>query len=486
MSTVALKSLQKSKEDHRSRPKGLTSGILLYNVRWFIKVRWMVAVIFVCASFLGKLLYQPLQQVGIEVPFFSFFIISGILAFANIIYSIIVKKFDNEVHDLSVKIDLWVQIVFDLLIVSALVQIIGSTNTFIVFIYLFHIVLACIFLPKVKSLIITLIASSFYLIIILLELATLLPQSAVITSSSAIIHGRTFLDLIHVASAIFIWIVVWYLVSTIAETLRKRDHQFQEANEQLKEVNKENIRKLLIATHDLKAPFTGIESNIQVLKVVHWDILSQPLKDIINRIEIRAQTLRERINQILALENLKSKNLQTEELAVLDLQVVLNAVLKELEEKINDKHILLNAQIPSTSIHGDMKQLTMLFSNLVSNAVTYSHDGGTIDIGIEKRAREITVTIADSGIGIKEEALPHIFEEYYRTNEAQNFNKSSTGLGMAIVKEAALKMDANIKVSSEQNKGTTIEVAFPQKDATDSLMKNHKLIRSPDMHLIRS
>lgn len=472
MSTVELKSLvYTSGAEDEVRPKGLTSGVLLHNIWWFIKVRWMVVSVFLSVSFFGKILYQPLQHLSIKVPSFSLIIISGILIFMNIVFSFIAKRFHEDSKDFSLEINLWGQIVFDLIIVTALVYVIGSTNTFIAFTYLFHIVLACIFFSKVKSLIITLIASSLYLIIIFLELAAVLSPSSAIISSPAIIHRRTSLDLIYVASAIFIWVVVWYLVSTVAKTVRMRDRQLHEANQQLKKADEEKTRKLLITTHDLKAPFTGIESNIQVLKTVHWDTLSQPLKDIINRIETRAQTLRTRINQILTLENLKSQDLPAKELTVVDLQAVLNAVLEELKEKINDKHIVLNAQIPSTTVYGNMKQITMLFSNFLSNALNYSHDGGKIDIGLEKPGSEIAVSIADHGIGIKEEALPHIFEEYYRTREAQNFNKSSTGLGMAIIKEIALKMDVNIKISSEENKGTTVKIVFPQKMIPNALQK---------------
>lgn len=478
MPTVALNSIiQRSKKDHEPRPKELTSGVLLYNIRWFIRTRWLVASVILTVSFVGKVFYQPLQIFNIKIPSFSLLLVSGGLIVINIIYHILVKRFNAKTPDLSVKTNLWIQIVVDLIVVTVLVHIIGSTNTFFTFIYLFHVILACIFFTKVQSLIITLIAAGFYLIIVLLELMAVLPLSSAITASP--ITRTPHLDLIYVASAIFIWLVIWYLVSTVSESLRKREQQLHVANEQLKKADEEKTRKLLITTHDLKAPFTGIESNIQLLKIMYWDTVSQPVKDIINKIENRAYTLRERVNQILMLESLRSQRSSTEKLSAIDLQSVLTSVLEELEEKIKAKQIALNVHVPSTQIYGDIKQFKILFSNLLSNAVNYSYDEGIIDIRIEKLENTIVVYITDHGIGIKAEALPHIFEEYYRTSEAQEFNKSSTGLGMAIVKEIALKMGVNIEISSEQNKGTTTKVVISKKDETNRLIKNHNLRQSP-------
>jgi signal transduction histidine kinase len=70
--------------------------------------------------------------------------------------------------------------------------------------------------------------------------------------------------------------------------------------------------------------------------------------------------------------------------------------------------------------------------------------------------------VQDRGIGIKEEALPHIFEEYYRTKEAARFNRHSTGLGLSIVKEIAQNLDLRIRVESEAGEGTIFRVYLPE------------------------
>jgi len=74
-----------------------------------------------------------------------------------------------------------------------------------------------------------------------------------------------------------------------------------------------------------------------------------------------------------------------------------------------------------------VKQLGILFSNLVANAIFYSKEGGSVEVSARRNTGGIRVSISDHGIGIKAEALPHIFDEYYRAKEAARFDKLSTG-----------------------------------------------------------
>jgi len=468
MPTVDLHSvIHISEEGRESHFTGLTSGVLLQNIRWFITVRWMVAAVFLSTSFVGYVFSRPLMPLKIHIPSFSLFVMSAILLAVNIMYAVIVKQVDSNTPAFSLEINLWIQIIVDLLIVTGLVQIIGSTNTFIAFTYLFHIILACIFFSKIKSLVITLTASGLYVIVVLLEIAHVFRPSRAVQLSTDITE-RTSPHLLHVALAVFIWLVIWYLVSTVSDSLRKRDQQLLEANERLKQADKEKTQKMLTTVHDLKAPFTGIESNIQVIKYVHWNTLAEPVKEIIERIERRSQTLRGRIRQILTLENLRSHDGVAQKQRDVELRSVVDHVLEELGENIRDKRLAIQIDLPATQVHGDEKQLTELFLNLIFNAITYSHEEGKITIQREDVEKKLAISISDQGIGIKAEALPHIFEEYYRTNEAQQFNKASTGLGMAIVKEIAVKTHLNISISSEVDKGTTVKVIFPEQTIVEA------------------
>ena len=104
----------------------------------------------------------------------------------------------------------------------------------------------------------------------------------------------------------------------------------------------------------------------------------------------------------------------------------------------------------------------MLFDNLLSNAVAYSHRGGRVDVQCRlDTPTMMTVTVRDEGIGIPAEKLPFIFDEHYRTKEAVRHNKESSGLGLAIVKHVAQFHRINLNVQSLPGKGTTFTIWFP-------------------------
>jgi signal transduction histidine kinase len=291
-----------------------------------------------------------------------------------------------------------------------------------------------------------------------LELTGVLRASGILISDQIINGKNPSMSLIFAGSAVFVWLVVWYFVSTLSEAVRKRDGQLRTANERLMKADEEKTQQMLVTTHELKAPFTGIETNIQLLKIQYWDEITKPVRELIDRIDARAQTLRERIGQILILGDLKLKQTAVEQPEAVNVQKIMDMVIDDLTEKAEDRHIILDISTLPVMVQGTQQGLGILISNLVSNAISYSHEHGTVVVTTKRAGDKIVLAVTDHGIGIREDAIPHIFDEYYRTKEASKFNKSSTGLGLSMVKEIARHLELVIRVQSEQGKGTTFEV----------------------------
>jgi signal transduction histidine kinase len=113
-----------------------------------------------------------------------------------------------------------------------------------------------------------------------------------------------------------------------------------------------------------------------------------------------------------------------------------------------------------------------LFVNLLSNAVIYSDENGQVHISCRPAPDSgPIVTIADQGIGIPADKLPHIFEEHYRTKEAVRHNKESSGLGLAIVRNVAEMYRIRVRVESRPGFGTKFELTFPAENESSSSMK---------------
>ena len=433
--------------------------MLLSNVHWFISVRWIVVVVFVVSGISGRLFSEHLASFGFTLPVVPLLSMAAFILLLNSGFYMFSRKL-SETNHRSIAIILWIQIIIDLVFVTSLVYFIGSTETFIPFIYLIHITLSCIFFPMFRSIIIVIIAALSYLTCVILQNFGVLARRTVLLSQADIGVSDNLVRFLFALSAVLTWFILWYFISTLSEGVRERDSSLRIANLQLKKAEKEKTRQVLITTHDLKAPFAGIETNISVLKYLHWEELPESCKKIIDKIEIRSQTLRERIKQILALGNLRSRIDKEIEIVEVNLKLILDDIIGEISEQILSKKIVLDTDIKEITVKSNEEKLRILFSNLISNAVYYTPDEGRIEIMIIPHKDEVEILIRDTGIGIKEEYLDKIFDEYFRTPEARNFNKKSTGLGLQIVKTVTEQLGLSLSVESIKDKGTTFTVGI--------------------------
>jgi signal transduction histidine kinase len=143
--------------------------------------------------------------------------------------------------------------------------------------------------------------------------------------------------------------------------------------------------------------------------------------------------------------------------SLVDLRTILKENIDELRPQAARRSITIETDLSTIKCRCIVQQIQMLFDNIVANAISYSYDGGTVEI----RCHSNDVVVSDNGIGIPEDKLPHIFDEYFRTKEASEFNRASSGIGLAIVKRVAQNHGLRLMVESEPKKGTTFTVHFP-------------------------
>ncbi len=440
----------------------LGSAALLRDARWFIKLRWVVVAVLIGVGLTGILVPGIMRNLGLVPPSSWPWILTGILISANIVFYFVVYRLKEDSPRQRIVSNIWFQIGVDLMVIMFLVHKVGGTDTFVAFIYLFHIVLACIFFPVRGSLLVTFFAVVLYFVSVVLEITGVWSTAGIVASNLRGFPKSSSLCLIFAGWAVFVWFVVWYLVSTLSKEVRKHARQLSEANEQLLKTDQEKTKQVITTTHELKTPFAGIESNIQVLKYQYWNDIPESVHSIINHIEDGAQMLSDRIRSILILGDLRSLQPQEVQFVPVDLRSVMDAVVEEIDEKAKSRRISLDINIPNVRVLGNMKQLKILFSNIMENAILYSYEGGVVKVSVKQDGGEVRISIADQGIGIREDALFRIFDDYFRTKEAARFNRMSTGIGLAIVKEIAQKFGFIINITSEPEKGTIFEVIIPK------------------------
>src|SRR5579859_832813 len=215
---------------------------------------------------------------------------------------------------------------------------------------------------------------------------------------------------------------------------------------------------LATLSHDIKTPLSVINISLYLL-----ERLDDPQQQQENIAAIREQTqiVQRFIQDILTVSRLDYQpTLDREDL---DLGVLLSEIIRRLAPKAERKHIQLRLDMPESrpSISGDYEHLDRAFTNLIDNALNYTPENGRVEIQVRAEGDRLVVDIADTGIGIKEQDLPHLFERFYRSEEARAFEKSGSGLGLAIVKKILDLHEGTIEVSSVADKGTTFRVQLP-------------------------
>ncbi len=116
------------------------------------------------------------------------------------------------------------------------------------------------------------------------------------------------------------------------------------------------------------------------------------------------------------------------------------------------------------SIQGDDETLTQVFSNLITNAIKYNREEGSIKVSMEEGDNSIGVHIEDTGRGIPEEHLPYIFDQFYRVKQDEEKRSKGTGLGLSIARKIVEAHGGTITVKSQPGKGSTFTVTLPKAD----------------------
>jgi two-component system phosphate regulon sensor histidine kinase PhoR len=440
---------------------GLGSTVLRHNALWFLSVRWIITGILTLTAAISALLPDVVSSMGMIAPRLWLWILVVCVALANIAFWLVARQLTSDTPRGILALNLWAQIAVDLAAVTVVVHFVGSTNTFIPFIYLFHVVCACIFFSPTRSFLVTLIAAILYGTCVALEYHGILEPRTIMQTPSVQAASYHWMPFVYASSAMMVWFVVWFLVKTLSRTVIDRDRLLEKANKRLQLADEEKNKIVLRTTHDLKAPFSGIESNIQIMKLQCADELPERAKEILSRIERRCQALSVRIRDILVLGGIRSDHKREAVQEVVDIPEVIEEIKSELEDKANGKSVTMELTLIPAEILGNARHYSILLSNLIANAINYSHEQGCVKVSMHNTDTQIIVTVKDDGIGIAEDALPHIFDEYYRTSDAVTHNSRSTGLGLAIVQEIARKEGVEIRVQSDKGHGTQFDVAIP-------------------------
>lgn len=222
-------------------------------------------------------------------------------------------------------------------------------------------------------------------------------------------------------------------------------------------------RFVTFVSHQLRSPLAAVHQYLDVLK--HIDAAADDparRREWLDRCLIRIEELQNLIADWLSLASVEGGTLVHERVKV-DLSRIIGEILKSYREAAASGSVSLESQLPGSGpfVCGDRNGLSVVFDNLVTNAIKYNKPGGTVTLSVVPSPGEVVIAVADTGIGISEESLPFLFEEFFRVKDDGARSTPGTGLGLHIARKIVSEMGGTIEVASQPGAGSTFTVRLP-------------------------
>jgi PAS domain S-box-containing protein len=243
---------------------------------------------------------------------------------------------------------------------------------------------------------------------------------------------------------------------------KNAENIIKESEKNLKEIVATKDKFFSIIAHDLKSPFSALLGLSEILKDDIDTLTDDQKKDFADIIYKAAKTTYEMIKNLLEWSRIQTGKFIIEK-EELDISKISSEVCDTLMVNALNKEIVIKNEILNdTMIFSDRNMLKLLFHNLITNAIKFSHRGGAIIIGVKTEKDFLNVFVCDSGIGIRKEDIYKLFRTDISFSIAGTEEEEGTGLGLILCKEMIEKIGGKIRVESEIGKGSTFIFSIPK------------------------
>jgi two-component system phosphate regulon sensor histidine kinase PhoR len=215
------------------------------------------------------------------------------------------------------------------------------------------------------------------------------------------------------------------------------------------------------ASHELRTPLAVMRTGTEVLLRGNHGLEDEARKVLESNLE-EINLMSDMTEQLLELS--RGKSTKPEKIDKLNLMDLVQNTIGKLNKLAGKKHIQLNSgNSADVFVNGKKDDLERMLKNIIANSITHTPEGGLITVSVFNKQGFAEISVIDSGIGIAEKDLPHIFEAFYKADQSRTTvdNQSGAGLGLAIVKQIVEQHHGTIEIKSLVNKGTTVLIRIP-------------------------
>jgi heavy metal sensor kinase len=212
------------------------------------------------------------------------------------------------------------------------------------------------------------------------------------------------------------------------------------------------------ASHELRTPVSVVMS--QAESALAKERSPEAYRDALGACLRAASRMKTLVDELLTLAR-SDAGMPLVRRETVDLRTIVERELEAARSGVAEQNLALTVDLHSVDVVGDGDRLGQVVANLLANAVAYRRDGGGITVALESQENEAVLTVADTGIGIAAEHLPHLFERFYRVDPSRSAHGVGSGLGLAICDEIVRAHGGRIAVRSKPGDGSTFVVHLP-------------------------
>lgn len=447
---------------------------LLYNVNWFISLRWAAAISIFGITFFSTRIFKlgleekRLYLLGTLVIIYNIFIFLWLRASQT--------KYDGRLQVVFARISAHMQIVLDMVTLGFLIHFSGGVESPFLFIFIFHPIFAAVILSAAEAYFYTVVSIAIVGSVSIFEHTRMIPHYHI----AGFLPSENIDSLLFSAGSLFafsiIQIIAVVIISVIMKGLRKKQAEVEKIKQELEEKNarlkkKDEMRLLFLAsaTHDLKSPLNTITSYIRSLADGYMGEVAEDQKRVLLRILLRINGLRQLINDVLKLGEIEMEDGKGKNLEKFDIIKLLSESVDEFKSlaKEHGVSVIFEPQIKRVIVLADPAQIDEVIHNYISNAIKYNRENGRVTICAEITGNNVKISVSDTGLGIKEEEIPRVFSDFFRSPEVKRLKIEGSGLGLGIVKRIVERFGGSVGVTSKYQEGSTFYFTLPVAESED-------------------
>jgi len=246
---------------------------------------------------------------------------------------------------------------------------------------------------------------------------------------------------------------------------------------ELRQIDKMRHDFVANVSHELRTPLASLKLMVETLLDGALED-EEASKNFLEKIYLETDRLARLVSDLLDLSKIDSGGLKLNYRQV-SLADLVDLVITKLEMNTNLAGLEVKVDIPENlTLYADEDKLSQIMINLLDNAIRFTPRGGSIRVEASQKDKEVTISVSDTGIGIPKEAIPRIFERFYRVDRARSREAGGTGLGLSIVKNLVKAHKGRIEVESEEGQGTKFAIILPNEVSGDDRLKGETYVKT--------